>query len=106
MAKGFGKQKTLSDNEIITGVTQHPTTKRWQSWVSFTGNDIQCITAHNSRDDANDVAWQIAATWESGKLHTQKEVTAFLDSLPSDGLVDPLPQEVLIRLSKLALKSK
>ncbi|MBE9001583.1 GIY-YIG nuclease family protein [Nostoc sp. LEGE 12447] len=33
----------LKDNELTTGIVQHPVTGLWQTWISFTGNDIQCI---------------------------------------------------------------
>ncbi|WP_196525484.1 hypothetical protein [Nostoc commune] len=45
MFKGFGRSKkkpVLEDNELTTGIVQHPVTKRWQTWISFTGHDIQC----------------------------------------------------------------
>ena len=111
MAKGFGKgpqdvwdlaeqAAILSDGEIVTGIAQHPVTKRWQSWVSLHGTDITCFTAHRERAAADKVAKDIAETWKSGKLQTQAEVTAFLNTLPSDDLVEPLPQKVLMRLSK------
>ena len=113
MAKGFGKgpqdqdvwdlaeqASILIDGEIATGIAQHPVTKRWQSWVSLHGTDITCFTAHRERAAADKAAKDIAETWKSGKLQTQAEVTAFLDALPSDDLVEPLPQKVLMRLSK------
>nr|MDZ8212021.1 hypothetical protein [Nostoc sp. ChiSLP03a] len=49
----------LEDNELTTGIVQHPVTKLWQTWISFTGHDIQCVTAHNQRDDAGRVAKQM-----------------------------------------------
>ncbi len=115
MPKGFGTNprdvydaaaqiSILSDGEIRTGITQHPVTEKWQTWVSLHGTDISCFTAHEKRTDAERVAKKIAAAWESGELESGNEVTAFLKSLPSDGLVDPLPQEVLLRLVKLMQK--
>ena len=68
--------------------------------MSFEKIDIQCLTAHNKRTDADKVAKQIATAWESGSLETQEEVTEFLKSLPSDNVPDPLPQDVVVRLSK------
>lgn len=113
MGKGFGKEQLkdvwdaaqqaaiLSDGEIATGIVQHPVTKRWQTWVSLHGTDIACFTAHNDRAAADRVARDIAETWKSGRLQTQDEVTAYLHSLPSDTMVDPLPQKVVMRLGKL-----
>jgi hypothetical protein len=91
----------LSDGEIATGIAQHPVTKRWQIWVSLKGTDITYFTAHRKGADAVMVDRDIAATWKSGNLKTQVEVTTFLKTLPSDGLVDPLPPKVVNRLSKL-----
>ncbi|MHC5833051.1 MAG: hypothetical protein ACYT04_97980, partial [Nostoc sp.] len=94
----FGRSKkkpVLEDNELTTGIVQHPVTKRWQTWISFTGNDIQCITAHANRDDADRVAKQIADAWSEGKYKTQQEVTAFIKSLPTDAVIDPLPQNIV-----------
>ncbi|MHC5827718.1 MAG: hypothetical protein ACYT04_70505 [Nostoc sp.] len=71
MFKGFGRSKkklVLEDNELTTGIVQYPVTLRWQTWISFTGHDIQCITAHNQREDANRVAKQMADAWSEGKL--------------------------------------
>ena len=110
MFKGFGdkhKQKkpksTVDDNELFTGITQHPVTQKWQTWISFTGYDIQCVTAHNKREDADQVAKAIADSWTQGKYKTGEEVTAFIQSLPTDAVVDPLPQDVVVRLSKQIL---
>ena len=110
MFKGFGdkhKQKkpksTVDDNELFTGITQHPVTQKWQTWISFTGYDIQCVTAHNKREDADQVAKQIADSWTQRKYKTGEEVTAFIQSLPTDAVVDPLPQDVVVRLSKQIL---
>lgn len=98
MFKGFGgskKKSVLEDNELTTGIVQHPVTGLWQTWISFTGQDIQCITAHNQREDANRVSKQIASAWSEGKYQTQEEVTAFIKSLPTDSVIDPLPQNVV-----------
>lgn len=114
-SKGFGNERpqdqdvwniaeqaaVLSDSEVATGIAQHPVTKHWQSWISLYGNDITCFTAHRERADADRVARDIADVWRAGNLKTQVEVTAFLKALPSDSLVDPLPQKVVVRLSKL-----
>ncbi len=105
MSKGFGKQPQdgattiLSAGEMFCGIVQHPVTKRWQTWMSFHGNDISCLTAHNKRVDADQVARQILDAWESG-LENQEEVSAFMRSLPTDDVPDPLPQDVVVRLSK------
>jgi hypothetical protein len=59
MFKGFGrlkKKSVLQDNELTIGIVQHPITLLWQTWILFTGNDIQCITAHVKREDAYKVA--------------------------------------------------
>ncbi|MEH2136845.1 hypothetical protein [Nostoc sp.] len=43
MSKGFDpskKKPVLEDNELTTGIVQHPVTKLWQTWISFTGYDI------------------------------------------------------------------
>ncbi|MBN4003190.1 MULTISPECIES: hypothetical protein [Nostoc] len=109
MFKGFGgskKKSVLEDNELTTGIVQHPVTKRWQTWISFTGNDIQCITAHANPDDADRVAKQIADAWSEGKYKTGEEVTAFIKSLPTDAVVDPLPQNLVMQLSKQALSTR
>ena len=61
MFKGFGspkKKSVLEENEVTTGIVQHPVTKLWQTWILFTRHDIGCITAHNQREDANRVARQ------------------------------------------------
>jgi superfamily I DNA/RNA helicase len=104
--KWFGKKQPsneeiviLSNSAIACGIIQHPISQRWQTWVSLYGTDITCLTAHKSREDADNVARQIVKAWESG-LEDQDQVTAFLGSLPSDGLVDPLPQDVVMRLSR------
>ena len=105
MSKGFGKQPQdgattiLSDGEMFCGIVQHPVTGRWQTWVSFHGTDIGCLTAHNLREDADKVARQILKAWESG-LEDQEQVTAFMLRLPTDDVPDPLPQDVVVRLSK------
>ncbi len=109
MSKGFGWKKPeeiklLGEDELFCGIVQHPVSRKWQTWVSFEAIDIQCITAHNKRDDADKVAKQIIAAWESGNLETQEEVTAFLKSLPSDDVPSPLPQDVVVRLSKKILR--
>ncbi|MHC0067925.1 hypothetical protein ACWATR_34385 [Nostoc sp. UIC 10890] len=109
MFKGFGrrqKKSVLEDNELTTGIVQHPVTGLWQTWISFTGNDIQCITAHTNRDDADWVAKQIADAWSEGKYQTQEEVTGFMKSLPTDSVIDPLPQDVVMQLSQQALSAK
>lgn len=107
MAKDFGNSRpedqdvwdmseqasVLRDGEIATGIAQHPVTKRWQTWISLYGTDITCFTAHNERSDADKVARDIVEKWRSGNLRIQTEVTAFLNSLPSDDLVDPKPCE-------------
>ena len=105
MSRGFGKQPQdgattiLSDGEMFCGIVQHPVTKRWQTWMSFHGNDISCLTAHNLRENADKVARQILAAWESG-LENQDQVSAFMRSLPTDDVPDPLPQDVVVRLIK------
>ena len=105
MSRGFGKQPQdgattiLSNGEMFCGIVEHPVTKRWQTWVSFHGTDIGCLTAHNLREDAVTVARQILKAWESG-LEDQEQVTAFMRSLPTDDVPDPLPQDVVVRLSK------
>ncbi|MEH1950389.1 MAG: hypothetical protein V7K77_26040 [Nostoc sp.] len=94
MFKRFGgpkKKSVLEENELTTGIVQHPVTGLWQTWISFTGNDIQCITAHANPDDADRVAKQIADAWSEGKYKTGEEVTAFIKSLPTDAVIDPLP---------------
>ncbi|MCW5318131.1 hypothetical protein GTQ43_31600 [Nostoc sp. KVJ3] len=109
MFKGFGgpkKKSVLKDNELTTGIVQHPVTGLWQTWISFTGNDIQCITAHANQDDADRVAKQIADAWSEGKYKTQQEVTAFIQSLPTDAVIDPLPQNIVMQLSQQALSAK
>ncbi|AFZ61230.1 hypothetical protein H6G54_02800 [Anabaena cylindrica FACHB-243] len=108
MFKGFGRKKkpVLGDNELFTGITQHPVTGRWQTWISFTGNDIQCITAHNNQDDADKVARAIADAWREGKYKTSEETTAFIKSLPTDGPIDPLPQNIVMQLSKQVFNSR
>lgn len=109
MFKGFGRPKkksVLEDNKLTTGIVQHPVTLLWQTWISFTGNDIQCITAHNQRQDASQVAKQIAHVWGEGQYKTQEEVTAFIKSLPTDAVIDPLPQDIVMQLSLQALSAK
>ncbi|MBN3992427.1 MAG: hypothetical protein HWQ36_18345 [Nostoc sp. NMS2] len=109
MFKGFGRPKkksVLEENELTTGIVQHPVTGLWQTWISFTGHDIQCVTAHANRDDADRVAKQIADAWSEGKYKTQQEVTAFIQSLPTDAVIDPLPQNIVMQLSKQALSAK
>ncbi|WP_027404972.1 hypothetical protein [Aphanizomenon flos-aquae] len=106
MFKGFGRKKkksTADNNELFTGITQHPVTQKWQTWISFTGYDIQCVTAHNKREDADQVAKQIADSWTQRKYKTDEEVRAFIQSLPTDAVVDTLPQDVVVRLSKQIL---
>ncbi|MEH2220689.1 MAG: hypothetical protein V7K72_26970 [Nostoc sp.] len=109
MFKGFGrrqKKSVLENNELTTGIVQHPVTLRWQTWISFTGNDIQCITAHNQREDANRVAKQMADAWSQGKYQTGEEVTTFIKSLPTDAVIDPLPQDIVMQLSQQALSAR
>jgi hypothetical protein len=109
MFKGFGvpkKKAVLEDNELTTGIVQHPVTGLWQTWISFTGNDIQCITAHANPDDADRVAKQIADAWSEGKYKTGEGVTAFIKSLPTDAVIDPLPQNIVMQLSQQALGAK
>lgn len=109
MFKGFGrrqKKSVLEDNELTTGIVEHPVTKLWQTWISFTGHDIQCITAHNKREDASRVAKQMADAWSQGLYQTQEEVIAFIKSLPTDALIDPLPQDIVMQLSQQALSAK
>lgn len=109
MFKGFGrrqKKSVLEDNELTTGIVQHPVTKLWQTWISFTGQDIQCITAHNRREDASRVAKQMASAWSQGKYQTGEEVTAFITSLPTDAVIDPLPQDIVMQLSQQALTAR
>jgi hypothetical protein len=114
MFKGFGRKKPIfEDNELFTGIVQHPVTQRWQTWISFTGNDIQCITAHNNRDDADKIARAIAAlavgianAWTERKYKTGEETTAFIKSLPTDAPIDSLPQDILMQLSKQVFKSR
>ncbi|MDZ8140385.1 MAG: hypothetical protein RM049_34695 [Nostoc sp. DedQUE04] len=109
MFKGFGRPKkksVLEENELTTGIVQHPVTGLWQTWISFTGNDIQCITAHANPDDADRVAKQIADAWSEGKHKTGEEVTAFIKSLPTDGVIDPLPQNIVMQLSQQALSAR
>ncbi|WP_335032452.1 hypothetical protein [Nostoc sp.] len=96
----------LEENELTTGIVQHPVTGLWQTWISFTGNDIQCITAHANPDDADRVAKQIADAWSEGKYKTGEEVTAFITSLPTDAVIDPLPQNIVMQLSKQALSAR
>ncbi|WP_375449327.1 hypothetical protein [uncultured Nostoc sp.] len=67
-----------TNNELTTGIVQHPVTGLWQTWISFTGNDIQCITAHANPDDADRVAKQIANAWSEGKYKTQQIVIEHL----------------------------
>jgi hypothetical protein len=109
MFKGFGgpkKKSVLEDNQLTTGIVQHPVTGLWQTWISFTGNDIQCIIAHANPDDADRVAKQIADAWSEGKYKTGEEVTAFIKSLPTDAVIDPLPQNIVMQLSKQALSAR
>ncbi|WP_414516065.1 hypothetical protein [Nostoc sp. PCC 9305] len=109
MFKGFGgpkKKSVFEDNELTTGIVQHPVTGLWQTWISFTGNDIQCITAHANPDDADRVAKQIADAWSEGKYKTGEEVTAFIKSLPTDAVIDPLPQNIVMQLSQQALSAR
>ena len=109
MFKGFGgpkKKSVLEENELTTGIVQHPITKLWQTWISFTGHDIQCITAHNQREDANKIAKQIADAWSEGKYKTGEEVTAFIKSLPTNAVIDPLPQNIVMQLSQQALSAR
>ncbi|MCC5661700.1 hypothetical protein LC608_33105 [Nostoc sp. XA010] len=109
MFKGFGRPKkksVLEENELTTGIVQHPVTGLWQTWISFTGNDIQCITAHANRDDADRVAKQMASAWSEGKYKTGEEVTAFIKSLPTDAVIDPLPQNIVMQLSQQALSAR
>ncbi|MHC5897596.1 hypothetical protein [Nostoc sp.] len=96
----------LEDNELTTGIVQHPVTKLWQTWISFTGHDIQGITAHNKRKDASRVAKQMADAWSQGLYQTQEEVTAFIKSLPTDAVIDPLPQNIVMQLSQQALNAR
>jgi hypothetical protein len=84
---------------MFCGIVQNPVTGRWQTWVSLHGVDINCLTVHKSREDADKVARLIVKAWEEG-LEDQGQVSAFLKSLPTDGLVDPLPQDVVARLSR------
>ncbi|WP_193199917.1 hypothetical protein [Nostoc sp. MG11] len=72
MFKGFGRPKkksVLEDNEPTTEIAQHPVTLLWQTWISFTGNDIQSITTHNNRNEAD----RVASAWSEGKYKTGKE---------------------------------
>lgn len=91
---------------MTTGIVQHPVTKRWQTWISFTGHDIQCITAHKKREDANKIAKQMADAWSEGKYQTQEQVTAFIKSLPTDGVIDPFPQDIVMQLKEQALSAR
>lgn len=95
----------MSDGKIVIGIVLHPATKLWQTWVSLSGSNITCLTAHNQRYESVLVALDIAMAWKSGNLNRQADVRMFLQSLPSDGVVGRLPQEVVIKLSKLIKKS-
>jgi hypothetical protein len=96
----------LEENELTTGIVQHPVTGLWQTWISFTGNDIQYITAHANRDGADRVAKQMASAWSEGKYKTGEEVTAFIKSLPTDAVINSLPQNIVMQLSQQALSAR
>jgi hypothetical protein len=104
---GFGRSRkqlqALSDSEIFTGVTLHPVTNQWQTWITFTGYDIHCLTAHKNRYDASLVTRQLVIALETRKFQSPVEVVDFVDSLPSDGCVYPLPHKTVEMLSKKLL---
>jgi hypothetical protein len=91
----------VDDNEIAIGIVQYPPTKLWQTWASLDGKHIICLTAHSDRYDAVLTALDIAMAWKLGNLTTPSEVTAFLKTLPSDGVVETLPENVSLRLRQL-----
>ncbi|MFH7025274.1 MAG: hypothetical protein ACHBN1_07695 [Heteroscytonema crispum UTEX LB 1556] len=91
----------VDDDEIAISIVQHPPTKRWQTWASLDGKHIICLTAHSDRYDGVLTALDIAMAWKLGNLTTPQEVTAFFQDSPSDGAVEPLPQNVSLRLSQL-----
>ena len=93
------REVMLANNEVSCGIVHHPVTGKWQTSISFQGSDIGCLTAHNKREDANNVAHSIILAWESG-LESQEEVAGFMRSLPTDDVPDPLPQDVVMRLSR------
>ncbi|MEH1795666.1 MAG: hypothetical protein V7L17_23980, partial [Nostoc sp.] len=72
MFKGFGgskKKSVLEDNELTTGIVQHPVTGLWQTWISFTGNDIQL-----QRPNSPQVTWSFVV----GTLSVNFELVRFV----------------------------
>jgi hypothetical protein len=45
----------------------------------------------------------MASAWSEGKYQTQEEITGFIKSLPTDAVIDPLPQDIVMQLSQQAL---
>lgn len=52
------------------------------------------------------MAQKIADAWSQGLYETQEQVTALIKSLPTDAVIDPLPQDIVVQLSRQAIKAK
>ena len=48
----------------------------------------------------------MADAWSKGKYQTQEEVTAFIKSLPTGAVIDPLPQDIVMQLKEQVLNAR
>lgn len=48
----------------------------------------------------------MADAWSQGLYQAQEEVRAFIKSLPTDAVIDPLPQDIVMQLSQQVLSAR
>lgn len=92
----YSKQiSRFGETQIVVGVTRNPRNLMWQTWVSLYGNDVTCLTAHRSRQIAEQTIARYAAEYEAGKLVTPEQVSRYVEKMPTDKMPSALPQFTL-----------
>lgn len=64
------------------------------------GNDVTCLTAHNSRSVAEKVIEKFADNYAAGKLLDPDSVAKYIRTMPTDKMPGDLPQFTLRTIEK------
>ena len=87
----------LDPGQCAVGVVQHPATGFYQTWLSTSGLDVVCLSAHRRLMRAEAVQRELKAFLQSGDLYQEDKADAFFAQLQEDSDEEPcaLPDDLV-----------
>jgi hypothetical protein len=100
-------QSRLGSYQYAAGVIQHPNTKLYQVWLSTSGLDVTCLSAHRDVKKANDDLEYVRVLIRSGDLYDEEKTTELFKKLEqgSEEVPQLLPDDLVRQITREILRA-